>query len=207
MRTQGSRNPSKSFSASPLRRRIKKRRAGRSEIVDRLRDRCQIGPQRRHPVEVIEADDRHVAGDFEANNTRRLDRGESAHVGEGENRGRPIGAVEFKLDRSAQAFKVMAPVDDAIPPVKPCLDESPAGAGDAALDIVEPLRMGENRDVAVSEVDEAARRRIAAGEAIGADGVESGAPAPRSINTAGGRRDLSAPSLRAAIESSLPARQ
>ena len=94
-------------------------------------------------------------------------------------------------------------MDDAIPLLEPRSDERAAGAGDALLDIVETLGVSEDRDVAVPKVDEVARRRIAAGEAIGAHGVESGAPAPRSISTAGGRREFSAPPLRAAIELSL----
>src|SRR5579872_4557736 len=120
---------------------------GGSEIVDRLGDGGEIGPQRPHPVEVVEADDRDVAGDFEAKTARGLDRGQRANVGEGENRGRPIGAVELKLDRAAQAFEVVAAVDDAVARLETRFDQGAAGAGDALLHIIETLGMGENRDV------------------------------------------------------------
>src|ERR1700679_4243186 len=46
---------------------------GGSEIVDRLCDGGQIGAQRRHPVEIIETDNRHIAGDLEAETARGLD--------------------------------------------------------------------------------------------------------------------------------------
>src|SRR5580700_2385332 len=151
---------------------------GGSEIVDRLRDGGQIGAQRRHPVEVIEADNRHVAGDFEAETARGLDRGQGANVGKGENRGRAIGAVKLEFDRAAQAFEIMAAVDDAVAAIEARLAESAAAAEDALLDIIETLRMGENGNVAMSEVDEAARSRIAASDAIGAHGVESGCVRP-----------------------------
>ncbi len=42
------------------------------EILDRLRDRRQVWPQREHPVEVVKADDRHVARDFEPEAARGL---------------------------------------------------------------------------------------------------------------------------------------
>src|ERR1700728_1398137 len=151
---------------------------GGSEIVDRLSDGGQIGAERRHPVEIVEADDRHVAGDFETETARGLDRGQGANVGEGENRGRPISAVELELDRAALAFEIMTAVDDAVAPVETGLAESAAAADDALLDIVETLRMGENGNVAVSEVDEVAGRSVAASDAIGAHGVESGRLGP-----------------------------
>src|SRR3984957_3187333 len=151
---------------------------GGSEIADRLRDGGQIGAQRRHPVEIIKADNRHVTRDFEAEPARGLDRGQGANVGKGENRGRPIGAVEFEFDRAAQALEIMAAVDDAIAPLETGLVERAAASADALLDIVETLRMGENGNVAVSEGDEVARRPMAAGEAIGAHRVESGRLGP-----------------------------
>src|ERR1700722_1713479 len=92
---------------------------GRSEIVDRLSDGCQIRAERRHPVEIVEADNGHVARDFEAETARGLDRGQGANVGEGENRGRPIGAVELEFDRAALTLEVMAAIDDAVAPVEP----------------------------------------------------------------------------------------
>src|ERR1700689_1848837 len=147
---------------------------GGSEIVDRLRDGGQIGAERRHPVEIIETDNRHIAGDLEAETARGLDRGQRANVGEGENRGRPVGAVELEFDRRALALEIMAAVDDAVAPVEAGLAESAAAADDALLDIVETLRMGEHGNVAVPEVDEVAGRSVAASDAIGAYGVESG---------------------------------
>src|SRR3984957_10914860 len=146
---------------------------GGSEIVDRLSDGGQIGTERRHPVEIVEADNRHVAGDFEAETVRGLDRGQSANVGEGENRRRPISAVELEFDRAALAFEIMAPVNNAVAPIESCLAESAPTTDDALLNVVETLRMGKNGNVAVSEVDEVARRRIAASDAIGAHRVES----------------------------------
>ena len=101
---------------------------GGSEIVDRLSDGGQIGAERRHPVEIIKADNRHVTGDFEAKTARGLDRGQGANVGEGENRGRPVGAVEVEFDRATQALEIMATVDDAVAPVETGLAESAARA-------------------------------------------------------------------------------
>src|ERR1700722_12069217 len=120
---------------------------GGSEIVDRLSDSGQVGAERRHPVEIVEADTRLVAGDFEAETARGLDRGQCANVGEGENRGRPIGAVELEFDRAALAFEIMAAVDNAVAPIEARLTESAAAARDAPLDIVETLRMGEDGNV------------------------------------------------------------
>src|ERR1700690_2633180 len=150
---------------------------GGSEIVDRLRDGGQIGAERRHPVEIIETDNRHIAGDLEAETARGLDRGQRANVGEGENRGRPVGAVELEFDRPAVAPEIMATVG-AVAPVETGLAERAAAADDALLDIVETLRMGENGNVAVPEVDEMAGRSVAASDAIGAHGVESGRLGP-----------------------------
>src|SRR4029077_3813401 len=77
------------------------------------------------------------------------------------------------FDRRARALDIITPVDDGVAPPEPRLAESAAAADDALLDIIETLRMGENGNVAVSEVDEVARRRIAASDAIGAHRVES----------------------------------
>jgi len=49
-------------------------------------------------------------------------------------------------------------------------------AGDPKLDILEPFRMGENGDVAVTEADEMTGRGVAARAAIRAHGVESRRP-------------------------------
>src|SRR5580698_1365559 len=91
---------------------------GGSEIVDRLSDSGQIGAERRHPVEIVEADNRHVAGDFEAETARGLDRGQRADVGESENRGRTMWAIELEFDRTAQAFEIMTAGDDAVAPIE-----------------------------------------------------------------------------------------
>ena len=105
---------------------------GGGEVLDRLGDGGQIRPQRKHPVEVVEADDRQVAGDFEIEPARRLDRGERADIGEGEDRRRPVGAMKLELDCAAQRFEVMAAVDDALAPLKPAFGQGATGAGDAA---------------------------------------------------------------------------
>ena len=65
--------------------------------------------------------------------------------------------------------------------------------------------MGEHGDVAMTETDEMADGFIAAGFAIGADGVEAWAVAPRSRSTVGG--SLAPSRLKDAIEASLAGRR
>src|SRR5208337_5445180 len=106
------------------------------EVLDRLRDGRQIGPQREHPVEIVEADDRDVARDVEAEAARSLDRGERADGGEGEDRGRPVGAMQVHFDRAAQAFEIVSAVDDPLAALEAGLAEGAASAGDALRDVL-----------------------------------------------------------------------
>ena len=193
LRVQGSSTRSKSFASTPLRRRINSRQAAEAKSSTGWATVVRVRLEREHPVEVVEADDRDVAGDFEIEPARGLDRGQRADIGEGEDRRRPVGAMKLEFDCAAQRFEVMAAVDDALAPLEPRLGQGAPGAGDAKLDILEPFRMGENGDVAVTEADEMASRGVAAGVAIGAHGVESEARRPRGRSAppaAGGRRRL-----------------
>ncbi len=162
-----------SSGASPAMRRAQQAPGFGREAVDRLRHRRQIGAEREHPIEIVEADDRDVAGNVEPETARGLDRREGGDVGQGEDRRRRVGAMQFEFDRAAQRIEPTAA--DANPRSRPerGLFERATVAVDARGDVVEPDRMGERRNVAMAELDQMAGRRIGAGEAIGGHGVEA----------------------------------
>ena len=145
----------------------------RRELVDRLRDGGQIGAQRQHPVEVVEADDRHVARDVEPEAARRLEGCERADVGQREDRGGRVGAAQLGLDRAAQALEVVAAAHEPLVSAQAGFRERAAAAGDALGDVAQVLRMGEERDVAMAEADEVAHGLVGARLAIGAHRVEA----------------------------------
>ena len=82
--------------------------------------------------------------------------------------------MQLQLDRTAQAFEVMAAMDDALASHEPRLVEGAAGSCDPQRDVLEMLGMGEDGDIAMSEIDQVTRRGVAAGFAIGAHGIETG---------------------------------
>ena len=82
--------------------------------------------------------------------------------------------MQLKLDRAAQAFEIMAAIDDALASGELRLAEGAAGACDPRRNVLEMPGMGEDGDVAMSKLDQVTRRGVAAGFAIGAHGVESG---------------------------------
>src|SRR5271157_6579789 len=150
-----------------------------SEFLDRLGDGGQIGPERQHPVEIVETDDRDVGGNIEAEPARGLDRGERANVGEGEYRRWPVGAVQLHLDRAAQALEVVAATNHALAALETRLAQRATAPRDALGDVLMVFGMSENGDIAVPQADQMDHGFIGASLAIGPHSVETrrvGAP-------------------------------
>jgi hypothetical protein len=141
LRVQGSSTRSTPIPRWSLRRRINRRQAAEAKSSTGWETvvRCGLSANIQSKSSKPTSD---VAKNFQAEAARGLDRAQRADIGEGEDRGRPVGATKLELDRGAQGFEVMSAVDDALAPLEPCFGHGAAGAGDAVLDVLEPLRMG-----------------------------------------------------------------